>query len=160
FRFHGVTPRTHLIAAKLMESAHIDTNLVYNWTISFRSRQEQDITRMCADTREYICNGRAVIATLTRDMLDSVGLKDDTEIQNLLHDINNEFKDAFVLIKDIDGKKIRVSLRSQSIPILPIAHKYGGGGHELACAMTFTGTNLASVKELVRKELEAWLAAQ
>ncbi|MDO5297537.1 MAG: DHHA1 domain-containing protein [bacterium] len=154
FRFHGVSSRTHLIAAKLLASADIDTNLVHNWTLAYRSQQEQRVTQRCAATREYICNGQVALAELTREMLNEAGLEDDSAIQNLLHDINNEYKAAFALFKNIDGQKIRVSLRSQSVPVLPIAHKFGGGGHALACAMTFPTTDLASVKSLVRAELE------
>ena len=156
FRFHGVTSRTHLIAAKLLDSANVDTNMVHNWTISYRSAKEQQATQKCAATREYICGGQVVLAELNRAMLDEAGLKDDTEIQNLLHDINNENKDAFALFKNIDGKNIRVSLRSKSVPVLPIAQKFGGGGHALACAMTFSAAefDLLQVKALIRAELE------
>ena len=156
FRFHGVTARTHLIAAKLLDSANVDTNLVHNWTISYRSAQEQQATQKCAATREYICGGQVVLAELNRTMLDEAGLKDDTEIQNLLHDLNNENKEAFALFKNIDDKNIRVSLRSKSVPVLPIAQKFGGGGHALACAMKFPAAeyDLPAVKALVRAELE------
>ncbi|MCK5762006.1 MAG: bifunctional oligoribonuclease/PAP phosphatase NrnA, partial [Candidatus Izimaplasma sp.] len=52
---------------------------------------------------------------------------------------------------------VQVELRSKKIPIVDIAHKYGGGGHALACGCTLSSFEeadlvLNDLDELLEKE--------
>lgn len=53
---------------------------------------------------------------------------------------------------------VRVSLRSNHIPILSVAEKFGGGGHALACGCELNGT-LEEAESKVLGEIRAVLAA-
>lgn len=137
FRFDSVSPRTHLIVAKLMSCAKINTEQVHFYTILFRTKGESEVTDLVKATRKYYRNNTIVSAILTQDMLEKAGLKSDNEVQNLLLDINNEGAEAFILLKCLQEGVTRVSLRSKSVNVVSVAYKHDGGGHEKACACRF-----------------------
>ena len=160
FRFNSVSPRTHLIVAKLLSCAHIDTNTVHFNTILLRSIAENKVTDMVKATREYYRDNQIVVATLTQDMLEAAGLKDDNELQTLVPDVNTAGAEVFIQFKCLQEGVTRVSLRSLMVPVVSVAYKHNGGGHDLACAMKFLGkqnveeikaTLVAEIAELLNK---------
>lgn len=55
------------------------------------------------------------------------------------------------------GRGVRVSLRSNRIPVLSVAERFGGGGHQLACGCELEGT-LEEVQETVLDAVRELLA--
>ncbi|MDX8290445.1 bifunctional oligoribonuclease/PAP phosphatase NrnA [Metabacillus indicus] len=78
---------------------------------------------------------------VTKDMLENLGL-DSYEAAPLIHALV-AYKPAriWVLFIEEDGK-IRVRIRSKTVPVNEIAKKFGGGGHKLAA-----GALLSSLEE-------------
>lgn len=154
FRFGAVSPRTHLIAAQLLSCAKIDTNTVHFNTILYRTAEEEKVTALVKASRQYYRHNTIVVAMLTKEMLAEAGLQDDSEVQNLLPDVNNQGAEVFIQFKCLQEGVVRVSLRSKDIPVVSVAYKHNGGGHDLACAMKFLGKqNVEEIKATLVAEI-------
>jgi len=97
-------------------------------------------------------SGRLAWATLTEEMLKRHGVHpDDTQdfadIPRTLEGV-----DVGVLFRECaEGAGVRVSLRSNRIPVMQVAERFGGGGHELACGCELEGT----LEEVQQRVLDA-----
>ena len=82
------------------------------------------------------CGGKLAWTSMTLEMLDRLKVHaDDTQdfadIPRMLAGV-----EVGVLFREFE-KGVRVSLRSNHIPILSVAEKFAGGGHSLACGCEF-----------------------
>jgi phosphoesterase RecJ-like protein len=88
-------------------------------------------------TLKSVADGKAVIATLTRDMLGSAGaLDEETEgIAEILRSIRGVEVSVF-LREDEDGR-VKASMRAKSYyDVSRLAQRFGGGGHVRAAGFT------------------------
>ena len=95
-------------------------------------------------------DGRLAWTSLTEQMLTRHDVHaDDTQdfadIARMLSGV-----EVGVLFRECaGGKGVRVSFRSNHIPVLPVAERFGGGGHELACGCELDGSLEAVEKEVL-----------
>ena len=137
FRYSNVTPRTHRIAADLMERGAnhtaIDVAMFETKDMSFLRLQQK-----CLEALELYFDGRISVLNITRALLDETGCKD-------------EDCDAIVaLSRQIAGVRIgvtfkekkdgvfKVSVRThEGIDASQICARFGGGGHKRAAGCQF-----------------------
>ena len=137
FRYSNVTPRTHRIAADLMERGAnhtaIDVAMFETKDMSFLRLQQK-----CLEALELYFDGRIIVLNITRALLDETGCKD-------------EDCDAIVaLSRQIAGVRIgvtfkekkdgvfKVSVRThEGIDASQICARFGGGGHKRAAGCQF-----------------------
>ena len=137
FRYSNVTPRTHRIAADLMERGAnhtaIDVAMFETKDMSFLRLQQK-----CLEALELYYDGRVSVLNITRALLDETGCKD-------------EDCDAIVaLSRQIAGVRIgvtfkekkdgvfKVSVRThEGIDASQICARFGGGGHKRAAGCQF-----------------------
>lgn len=137
FRYSNVTPRTHRIAADLMERGAnhtaIDVAMFETKDMSFLRLQQK-----CLEALELYFDGRVSVLNITRALLDETGCKD-------------EDCDAIVaLSRQIAGVRIgvtfkekkdgvfKVSVRThEGIDASQICARFGGGGHKRAAGCQF-----------------------
>ena len=158
FRYHGVTPRTHLLAAHLLESLDpSDTDTIHFNALASRTAAEKALAALCTKTLKFRAEGRIAYCDLTSAMLEEAGIAEE-DTQMLLPDLNNlQGVEIFALFKTTTPGCVRVSLRAHNVPVVKVAGKHGGGGHSLAAAMKVSDADLESLRAQILDELEALL---
>lgn len=152
FRFERTTPGVHRIAATLLE-AGIDPQAVYS-----RIHDEYPMARtlllgQILSRMEGICEGRATILTVTREMLASTGTGEE-DVENIVNfGLGIRGVSATALLAELD-EGIKISFRSRgAIRVRDLAASFGGGGHAYAAGATVRGATLQEVRSRLEQGL-------
>lgn len=140
FRYSNVTPRTHRIAAELIEKGadHTGINIKMFETKSMNSIM---LEKLCLQSLEFYAEGRVAVITVTKDMLESCNCdKSDLDaIKPITRQI--EGVEIGITVKQEDNGKTGISVRtSENYDASLICAHFGGGGHARAagCEMKCT----------------------
>lgn len=137
FRYSSVTPRTHIIAAKLIEygAEHVMIN-----TKMFETKKKSflEMERRCLDSMQLLEDGRVCFFVITRKMAEET------------HCEEADFDAIVALSRQIEGVKVGVTLKEkkdgsfkasvrtdEEIDAAKICSRFGGGGHMRAAGCTF-----------------------
>lgn len=134
FRYGSTTPKTFIIASKLMEYK-IDTDYIYNKiyteklaTVKLKAylttkfQISEDGVAYLINTKEEIKEYNVGIFDISRGMVNIMGGIEEIKIwSNFSEDVNGD---------------IYVELRSSGLNVNQVATKYGGGGHLQASGCT------------------------
>ncbi|HWP49647.1 MAG TPA: bifunctional oligoribonuclease/PAP phosphatase NrnA [Candidatus Limnocylindrales bacterium] len=155
FQFSSTSPRTHRIAARLLEAG------ISAWKISeevLLSKSYAALKLLTAVLSEVRRDPRGSIlwSVITQKMLKETGATPQDE-EGIINQYNFvEGCEAAVLFKELDKNKIKVSLRSRGkVDMGAIAKTLnpGGGGHERAAGCTLEGP-MEEVQKRVLKAVE------
>ena len=139
FRFSNTTPKTHRIAAALMEAGADSAEVcraVFEENRLEKMRLEAAVMRDM--TVEH--DGKTVIATVSEAQLRDYGAQDEDtgHLSGVLRSIRGV--EAGVLIKERQGE-IKISMRTNRyLDAAEICKALGGGGHARAAGVSVTGT--------------------
>lgn len=149
FQFLNTTPVTHRIVAELLEfPLNVDeiSRCVFRGTDFKVLKLKGEVISTL--TSEY--DGRLVWGYITKDMTMRHGVEDQ-DIQQFVEDLNVvRGSQIFALLKEAPDNRIRVSLRSMSLPVNKVAIKHQGGGHVLAAGCTLEGPLEKAREQIVR----------
>ena len=134
FRYGSTTPKTFMIASKLMEY-NIDTDYIYNkiyteklHTVKLKAylttkfKMTENGVAYLINTKEEIQEYNVGIFDISRGMVNIMGGIEEIKIwSNFSEDVNGD---------------IYVELRSSGLNVNQVATKYGGGGHLQASGCT------------------------
>ena len=148
FKFSNTTPRTHRLAAEMME---IGCNYTKINKLSFdtKSAGEFAIEREALNHMEIHYNGQLAMITLTQEMYRNCGVNeaDLGGISSIPAKL--EGVEIAVTIKERTAGEYKISLRSVSrVDVSELSQLLGGGGHARAAGFTAYGT-LDEVKTLI-----------
>lgn len=152
FRYASTSPRTMLIAAKLMEKG-INVTEILEETYYKKTYEQQQITgRILLESVRFMDN-RCIFAYATTDMMDFYGVttKDLDAVVSELRNI--EGVECAVFMYQIGELEFKVSLRSKKIDVSVIGVHFGGGGHVHAAGFEATGT-VHDIINNISKEIE------
>ncbi|MEX0756591.1 MAG: bifunctional oligoribonuclease/PAP phosphatase NrnA, partial [Acidimicrobiia bacterium] len=153
FQYSNTTPRTLEAAARMVEAGarpEIIGQHVYEETpFGYLHAAGAVLGRAQLDAER-----RLVWSVLTIDDLKSARIA-PTDTDPLIDAIRTAVEsDVALLIKEVDGGKVKASLRSRGrVDVGAIAVELGGGGHHNAAGFTFAGSADAAV-EAVRSRLD------
>ncbi len=140
FRYSNTTVRTHRIAGELME-----LGCRYSWinTLMFETltRSRLAVERDALAGLEYCFDGRCAIITLSRDMVEGNGSRDD-ELEGLAAIPRQiEGVQVGVTLKELkDRSGYKLSLRTtEEADASAICARLGGGGHARAAGCSVNG---------------------
>ncbi len=152
FKYSSTTPKTHQVAARLMECgadfAGISRDLFYKLSKEYLSLYEVALSRL-----EFFAEGKGCLMYLSDEDFKNANLNEELagDIVNLPAKIVGVEAGAYIRKRD-DGFK--VSLRSNEyVDVSKIALSYGGGGHIRAAGFT-TRNSLETIKEELKEKLE------
>ncbi len=155
FRYSNTTVRTHRIAGELME-----LGCRYSWinTLMFETltRSRLAVERDALAGLEYCFDGRCAIITLSRDMVEGNGSRDD-ELEGLAAIPRQiEGVQVGVTLKELkDRSGYKISLRTtEEADASMICGRLGGGGHARAAGCSVDGS-----REAARTAILAAIAA-
>ncbi len=153
FQYSNTTPRTLRAAARMVEAGarpEVIGQHVYEETpFGYLHAAGAVLSRAQLDEER-----RFVWAVLTVEDLKAAGIS-PSETDPLIDAIRvAQESDVALLVKEMDGERMKGSLRSRGrVDVGAIAVDLGGGGHHNAAGFTFKGTAEAAV-EAVRSRLD------
>lgn len=153
FRFSNVKPETHLAAARLL-SFDFDAAEMNRRMFDLAPLGQLKVENELLQNAELFCGGKAVIVTLTLDMVEQSGAA-ESDFEGLAA-IARRIEGTYVsaTLRENSDNSVRVSLRSEcNIDVSVIASEFGGGGHVRASGCTINKP-VDEVKELIMNSVE------
>lgn len=145
FKFSNTTPRTHRLAAEVME-LDIDFSRLNHIFFDMKSRERLQVEQKLMSEMEFYSEGRVALAVLTEEMTESIDSEDINGISALPRSVKGV--EIGIVLKERDGKW-KASLRSVDYAdVQAICKKHGGGGHLRAAGCTLVG-KLDEVKKAI-----------
>ncbi len=155
FKFPNTTPRTHRIAAKLIESgvepAEVNRNVYENV-----SKGGVMLIRETLKTLEFDCHDKIAYLTITRETMEKTGAREE-EIEGIIN-YTRRIKgvEVGILFRETNKGKIRVAFRSHNVDVSRLAAVYNGGGHPRAAGCQMD-KNLAEARSDVLRQARLFL---
>ena len=155
FKHSNTTPRTHRIAADLIEGG-TDVNRITNMIFKNADPMELAVKADVFGRIEYFAGGKGAISSLSEEKLEELGAKMENaeSVIDALAEIRG-VEIASMLKEDKEG--IRVSFRSKTFAdVSAIASSLGGGGHMRAAGCTLH-MSMSEAYETVKKAIDKCL---
>ena len=156
FKFSNVTPKTHRIAAQLLnfsfDHSRINTKLFDTASLAQLRIENEAVSSV----RQYK-NNKITIATVTSEQIARLGV-DETEIDGLTA-ITRRVEGTIVgiTVRQKSDGEIKISLRSnENFDVSKIAVKFGGGGHIRAAACVMRCPVEEAEKRILEATFEEW----
>jgi len=149
FRYSNVTARTHIIAAKLIETG-IDANMVNLVMFETKSMARFNLEREIMSGVDFRYDGRMAIITLTNEMLtrNAVNEGDIDGLSAMARNI--EGVDLGIMIRELADGGFKISARSsRAVNACDFCRMFGGGGHPAAAGCTITGVCLEEARQML-----------
>ena len=153
FQYSNTTKETHQIVSELYDicdSFHEVSVEIYENEPFAKLKLQSEIF----DGAELFAGGKAVIASVTQDMLKRCGaVMDDSEgTVSRLRALENV--EVAALLRENEDGSIKASLRAKTYAdVSELCASHGGGGHAKAAGFTEYG-NPEKIRETLKKEIE------
>jgi phosphoesterase RecJ-like protein len=151
FRFSKTGPRSHEVAAKLLECG-VNPVRVYQEVFERNSTAFMRLLGYTLSQFQQECDGRFVWVTVNRDTIQNYEAQgeDTSEMVNFFFQIHRV--QMAIMFKELPGGKTKVSLRSKGeLDVNQLAVRFGGGGHRNASGIVLDEP-LASGTERILRE--------
>jgi len=138
FQFANTTPRTHRIAARMMECG-ADWYELNQMLFSVKTSTRIAVESAIMGSLRYFCDNRIAVAVISKAMRAETGAtQDDLDgISSLAYQIEG-VQVGITIYEQSDGYK--VSLRTgETVNAASVCALFGGGGHNRAAGCHFTG---------------------
>lgn len=158
FRYTNVTPRTHRIAALLLE-AGAQAGEINRRMFESKSKAQIEAEKAVMESMEFFCGGKCAMVQVPLSVYASTGAR-ESELEGITA-LPRQIEGVLVgiTLKEKEGGKIKASLRSNPpASACAICEKFGGGGHKYAAGCTFEGAALAEAAEKIKAATEEYLA--
>ena len=155
FKYSSTTPKTHMVAAKLLECG-VDVGELSKQIFDTKSIGYFRAYRRGLDNLEIFEDGRIAVLAITEKDFAELGV--DEKIIDGIVELPRavEGADVGVYIRERKMGEFKVSLRSNShVDVAKVAASFGGGGHKKA-----SGCSLSKPLDEVKKELVAEIIKQ
>lgn len=149
FRFENTSAKVFRTAAELVDKG-VNPNILYKKCYETKTKNLVMFQNYCVNKAEFISDNRIVYTTVYKKDLEKFSAGDDYTdgIAETLRAIDST-EVAFV-VKEVDSKTTKVSMRSKHTDVAEVCSKFGGGGHTYAAGCTIK----ASVKDSIEKLLK------
>lgn len=150
FRFENTTSNVFRAVADLVE-AGANPNRLYKYCYETKSKNFVMFQNYCVNKAEFLNDNKIAYTVVYKKDLEKFSAGDDYTdgIAETLRAIDST-EVAFV-VKEVDSKTTKVSMRSKQLDIAQICAKFGGGGHTFAAGCTIKASVKDSVDKLLRE---------
>ena len=153
FAYSNATPKTHRLAARLMECG-IDTADINRRLFNSKTKEQILAEGFISSKIETSDDGRIAFATLTLNDIHTLGLKAEhfessIDVVRSLHGAQIAF-----IIKETEPNKYKVSLRSTGEDVASVAARLGGGGHTRAAGCSVDAPDIEKAKDIILYEVK------
>ena len=155
FRYSNVSPETHILAAKLIESG-VDGADINHRLFGIKTLKQMQVEHAGFERMNFHLGGRVAIITFPYDLKSQYGA-DDEALETLI-DVARCVKGvevAAVIKQPAPENRFRVSMRSScDFDVSEICAFYGGGGHVRAAGCTISADSILSAEMTIVLAIE------
>lgn len=155
FTYTNTTPRTHVLASKLLEAGIVPADL-HRELFEARSFKHVELLGKVLTTLELASEGRIAHITMMHQMFSNTDMNDVPTDEFITFPRSIRGVEVALFFKEFPelSGKVGVSFRSSGkVDVNAIASKFGGGGHRLASGCTVEGV-LEKVKLEILSHVE------
>ena len=137
YRFSNTTPRSHQIAARLLEAGHIAPHQITERVLEFLPRPKFDLMQRMLERVEFRRAGTIAVSWLVPEDFSACGaVREHTDnLINILRQVDGV--KVAVLAYALDPGHVKISLRSDgSFDCAACCRQWGGGGHVPAAGVS------------------------
>lgn len=148
FRFDNTTSDVFKIVADLVEKG-VNPNSVFAHCYEFKSKNYVMFQNYCIGKAQFVDDDKIAYTTVYRKDFEKFNAKDDyTEgLAEQLRAIDTT--DIAFVVKELEPKICKISMRSKKYDVAKICFVFGGGGHSRAAGCTIKSNVETSVKKLL-----------
>jgi len=140
YRFMNVTSTTFRVSAALMRYGACPA-CISELVFETRSRESLKLLGRALDALEVTPDGRISWSVITARDFEELGATDEDTEGIVTHIRAVRGSEVGVLLRELPGGKVRVSLRSRrEADVSVVAEQFGGGGHRSAAGCTLETT--------------------
>jgi bifunctional oligoribonuclease and PAP phosphatase NrnA len=140
FRYVRNSPSPHLIAAEML-SHGVDATHVYRHLFASNPLPKMKILGRILREIRIEHDGKLAWAEVPYDWIQGSGVSIDDLRDTVNYILEVDGVEVALLLKEVDGGEVRISLRSKGrIQIHEVARRMGGGGHQFAAGATVHGS--------------------
>lgn len=153
FQYSNTQPKTHRLAADLMESG-IDLISIHHRIFDQKPLAQVELLRRGLTQLKLYCEGQLAVITLRKEDFEEIGATEGSSEGVINNARSIEGVEVAVLFKEIEPQKIRIGFRSNLwFNVNELAARFGGGGHNRAAGCTME-VSLEEASESVIKAIE------
>ena len=158
FRFANTTPKTHRIAAELLEKG-VDGAEINHLLFSSKTQKQMKAEGEAARRLNLYCSKTVAVTTIPYTSKYALGLDDECmetviEVARSLAGV----KVAAAIRQPSNDNVFRVSMRSVGdIDISQICASFGGGGHKRAAGCTIQAQGIEEAEHIIVREIKKLL---
>lgn len=148
FRFENTRADVFKIAAELTEIG-ISPRCLYKKCYESKSKATVLFQGYCINKAVFSSDDKIAYTIVYKRDIEKFAVGDDATdgIAETLRAINST--EVSFVVKEVDAKTCKISMRSKNIDIANICSKFGGGGHKFAAGCTIKSSCDESVKKLL-----------
>ena len=149
FRFENTNPNAFRAVAELVELG-VEPAKLYKLCYESKTKNLVMFQNYCVNKAEFLDDNKIVYTAVYKKDLEKFSAGDDYTdgIAETLRSIDST-EVSFVL-KEVDSKLTKISMRSKTVDVAKICEVFGGGGHTFAAGCTIK----ASIKDSIAKILK------
>lgn len=150
FRFENTSPATFRAVAELVELG-ANPNQLYKACYESKTKNFVMFQNYCVNKAEFLENNKIAYTTVYKKDLEKFSAGDDYTdgIAETLRAIDST--EVSFVVKEVDSKLTKVSMRSKKLDVAKICETFGGGGHTFAAGCTIKASIKDSIEKLLRE---------
>lgn len=150
FRFENTTAEVFKIAAELTEKG-ISPKEIYRKCYETKSKSVVLFQNYCVSKAKFLNDDKIAYTTIYKKDFEKFAVSDDATdgIAEALRAITTT--DVAFVVKEVDSKICKISMRSKNVDVAGICSKFGGGGHTYAAGCTIKTSCEDSIKKLLEE---------
>ncbi|MCK5706209.1 MAG: bifunctional oligoribonuclease/PAP phosphatase NrnA [Candidatus Aureabacteria bacterium] len=151
FQYSNTTIESHKIAAEFLSMGLNHSHIYENYSCNQPLRKAHLFISVIS-TMQTECNGKIIWMQMTQDMLKQTKAKSQDSEGIINFAMNIKGVKVILFFKELEGEKVKVSLRSRKhYNVRTIASSLGGGGHNNASGILMKGSLEETIPKLLTK---------
>ena len=150
FRFENTSANCFRAVAELVEKG-ANPNILYKKCYETKTKNLVMFQNYCVNKAEFLNDNKVVYTTVYKKDLEKFSAGDDYTdgIAETLRAIDST--EVSFVVKEVESKVTKVSVRSKKIDVAKICEQFGGGGHTYAAGCTIKASVKDSIEKLLRE---------
>ena len=150
FRFENTSANAFKAVADLVEKG-ANPNVLYKQCYETKTKNLVMFQNYCVNKAEFLEDNKIVYTTVYKKDLEKFSAGDDYTdgIAETLRAIDST--EVSFVVKEVESKLTKVSMRSKHIDVAKICEQFGGGGHTFAAGCTIKATIKDSIGKLLKE---------
>lgn len=148
FRFENTSSQVFKAAAELTDIG-INPKDLYKKCYESKTKAAVLFQNYCVSKATFTCDNRIAYTVVYKKDIETFSVGDDATdgIAEVLRAIKTT--DVSFVVKEVDSKICKISMRSKNIDIAKVCSSFGGGGHKFAAGCTIKLSCEDAVKKLL-----------